>query len=167
MSYIRIEAFPGEYSNDDAYVNVLKYLSKKAYLGGFGYSPNLPVSIAEQFQLSELCSKADSQQKVWHFCICFSQSWDHTALLKMAVWIASTFSEKYQVMYALDLERNGKPAIPHLHFCVNAFSYHPDLPPLSKELMKQHLEMIQQELSAQYYPYFVTLQFQGKRKRRT
>lgn len=39
MSDIRIEALPGEYSNDDAYEKVLGYISNKSYIGGF----DLPV----------------------------------------------------------------------------------------------------------------------------
>lgn len=164
MSDIRIEVFSGDYSNDDVYANVLAYLSEKAYWGGFGFSPNLSICITEQFQLCEYYSNADNPQKLWHFCITFARSREHNALLQMAVWIASTFASNYQIIYALDLERNGKTDIPHLHFCVNAFSYHPDYVPLFKELMKQHMEWIQQNLFAQYSPYSVTLQFQGKKK---
>lgn len=167
MSDIRIEVYPGDYGNAEVYQKVLGYISDKAYFGGFGFSPNLSLSIIEQFQLSEQYSKIDSQQKLWHFCITFSKAWNHTTLLKMAVWISSIFATEYQVMYALDLKRNEKPTVPHLHFCVNAFSYHPNSVPLSKELLKQHMEMVQQELSTQYYPYSVTLQFQRKSKRRS
>lgn len=166
MSDIRIEVLSGDYSNNDVYVNVLNYLSRKAYLGGYGFSPNFSICITEQFQLCEYFSNANSQQKLWHFCVTFAQSWNHTALLEMAVWIASTFSNEYQIMYALDLERGGKPDIPHLHFCVNAFSYHPNSTPLSKEEMQWRMEWIQQELSTKCSPCSVTLQFQGKRQRR-
>lgn len=162
MSDIRIEVYPGDYGNTDVYQKVLGYISDKAYFGGFGFSPNLSLSIIEQFQLSEQYSKMDSPQKLWHFCITFSKAWDHTTLLKMAIWISSIFAPQYQVLYALDLERNHKPSTPHLHFCANAFSYHPDSPPLLKELMKNYIEMIQKTLTNQYSPLSVTLQFQGK-----
>ena len=77
MSDIRIEALPGEYSNDDAYEKVLGYISNKSYIGGFGFTCNPDISIIQQFQLSQDYSHYSAERKMWHFIITFSTSWTH------------------------------------------------------------------------------------------
>lgn len=164
MSDIRIEVYRGDYSNDDVYQNVLGYLANKAYLGGYGFSPNLPMTITEQFQLSEQYSQIKQDQKIWHFGITFSYRWKHTDLLKLADDVSLFFSQSFQIMYALDLKRDTGENVPHLHFAVNAFSYHPDFPPLSREYMKVCMPKVQNYLCNKFDPLSVTLQFQGKGK---
>lgn len=165
MSEIRIETFKGDYDNDDAYNRVIGYISGKEYISGYGFKCDENISIIRQFSLSEEYSYYNNGQKLWHFIITFSDPWSHTHLLQMADTVSKYFSDKYQVFFGLDLERKGntqrKSYMPHLHFCVNAFSYHPGIPPLSKDKMRSYLDGIQQYLSGTYNKN-VTLQFQGK-----
>ena len=154
---IRIEVPIGDYDTDDAYNNVLGYVSKKACIGGCGFSCNPELSVIEQFRLSETCSQFYQPQKIWHFFITFSQKWDYNQLLKMAVSIADDFSPWHQVLFGLD----EKGRNPHLHFAVNAYSYHPDYPVLSEETMKGYMKKIQNFLAFNYGGK-VTLSFQRK-----
>lgn len=158
MSDIRIEALPGDYSNDDVYENVLGYIGDKSYIGGFGFTYNPDISIIEQFQLSEQYSSGSSSKKIWHFIITFSTSWHHLILLQLATVIARGFASEYQILFGLDTDQ-GRP---HLHFGVNAFSYHPDLPVLSEEKMLNYLTQLQNYLKKIYPAMTVTLQFLGK-----
>lgn len=157
---IRIEVKAGDYDTDDAYNNVLGYISNKAYIGGYGFSCNLGPSVIEQFRLSETCSHFSQPQKIWHFFITFSKKWSRNHLLEMAVSIANDFSPWYQVLFGLD----EKSRNPHLHFGVNAYSYHPDQPVLSAEKMESYIEELWQSLSRDY-SCDVALQFQEKRCR--
>ena len=160
MSDIRIEALPGEYSNDDAYEKVLGYISNKSYIGGFGFTCNPDISIIQQFQLSQDYSHYSAERKMWHFIITFSTSWTHQSLLQLASDVPKGFAWNYQIMFGLDTE--GRP---HLHFGVNAFSYHPDSPVLSEELMHNYLKQLQDYLQNHYPTMTVTLQFLGKGER--
>lgn len=159
MSDIRIEVFNGLYDNYDAYERLLGYISNKTDCSGYGFNCSLKTSIIEQFRLSETCSHHTNAQKIWHFTITFAERWKHTDLLQIAVKVSSLFASEYQVLFGLDTEK-GRP---HLHFGVNAFSYHPDAPVLSKDKMYPCLVYIQQLLEKLYPNKTVTLQFQGKR----
>lgn len=161
MSDIRIEALSGDYSNDDVYERLLGYISQKSYIGGFGFTCSPDISIIEQFRLSEIYSSNSGPRKMWHFIITFSTSWDHQSLLQLAADIARGFSPEYQILYGLDTEKGN----PHLHFGVNAFSYHPDHPALSEEIMHVYLEQLQTFLQNHYPAMTVTLQFLGKGER--
>ena len=158
MSDIRIEALPGDYSNDDVYENVLGYIGGKSYIGGFGFTCNPNISIIEQFRLSEIYSSHSSSKKIWHFILTFSTSWNHLELLKLAAVIARGFSSEYQILFGLDTEQ-GRP---HLHFGVNIFSYHPSHPVLSEEKMLNYLTQLQDYLKKIYPAMTVTLQFLRK-----
>ena len=180
MSDIRIEVFNGDYSNDDVYEKVLGYIAQKECVSGYGFTCNPDISIIEQFKLSEFYSLHENPQKIWHFCITFSDHHDSNWLLPMAVWIAKYFSPGYQVLFGLDTERgchsysptgkyhypfeNAKGNTPHLHFAVNAFSYHPEASVLTTEIMHNCLTHIQGTLSNMYPNMTVTLQFQGKKE---
>ena len=153
MSDIQIIVTEGDYDNNEAYNCVLGYIGQKAYLGGYGFRCIPELSIIEQFKMSENFSKHSGLRKIWHFIITFQKSWNHTPLLEVAVQSAKLFSSDYQVLFALDLEG----AAPHLHFGVNAFSYHPDIPILSEEIMDCYLKHIQNLLSQQYPNMTVTL----------
>ena len=179
MSDIRIEVFNGDYSNDDVYERVLGYIAQKEFVSGYGFTCNQDLSIIEQFKLSECYSSQKNPPKIWHFCITFARHQDFNWLLPMAVWIAKYFSPGYQVLYGLDMERGGhsysptgtyhypskssKDNAPHLHFGVNAFSYHPEASVLTAEIMQDCMKHIQGKLSAMYPNMTVTLQFQGKK----
>lgn len=158
MSDIRIEALPGTYDNDDVYQNVLGYISQKTYIGGCGFVCDPKISIIEQFQLSETCSSHPSPRKMWHFIITFAIAWNHSALLQLAGTVAAAFSQEYQILFGLDIAEGN----PHLHFGVNAFSYHPDHPVLSEDGMYTYLTQLQEYLRNHYPNWTVTLQFLGK-----
>ena len=159
MSDIRIETIDGSYDNEEAYNNVIGYITNKSYFYGYGFYCHPDISIIKQFKLSRDCSNHTNEQMVWHFYITFSERWKHGDLLILANQIALLFSPNYQIIYGLDTEERN----PHLHFGVNAFSYHPDVPILSTELMHNCLINLQ-NLLEQWYPHrTVTLQFQGKK----
>lgn len=159
MSDIQIIVMEGKYDNDDAYNCVLGYIGQKAYLGGYGFHYIPELSIIEQFKMSETFSNYSGSRKIWHFVITFQQSWNHINLLEIAVQSAKLFSPDYQVLFGLDLEGTT----PHLHFGVNAFSYHPDTPILSEEIMDYYLRHIQSLLSKQYPNMTVTLLYNLKK----
>lgn len=161
MSDIRIAVMEGDYDNEDAYNRLLGYIGQKSYLGGYGFcfAPGFP--IIEQFRLSEACSSQASPRKIWHFIITFQKAWSHSCLLEIAVQAAVLFSQDYQVLFGLDTGGNGNP---HLHFGVNAFSYHPDTAPLFEDRMAGYLACIQKMLSRQSPNMTVTLYFQRRDK---
>lgn len=162
MSDIRIETPNGSYDNKTAYNRVIGYVSNKTYFGGYGfyYSPNPDSSIIQQFKLCETYSKHKNGRKIWHFYITFSKSQNLTDLLNLADRIALIFAPRYQIVYGLDTDE-GRP---HLHFGVNAFSYHPEIPVLTPKSMQDYLMYLQKELQHWYPSKNVTLQFQGKKE---
>lgn len=164
MSNIRIEVLDGNYDNDDVYNRVLGYISNKKYIGGYGFNYDISLSIIEQFQLSEIYSMYSNEQKIWHFIVTFSSNLDHTYLLNMAVEISLIFTPTYQILFGLDAEKSpNMKCRPHLHFGVNAFSYHPQILPLTKEYMQRYMNDLQ-ELLSRKYANNVTLQFQNKKQ---
>lgn len=152
MSEIQIIVMEGNYANDDAYRYLLGYISQKAFLGGYGFCCKPGFTIIEQFKMSEKYSNFSSLRKMWHFVITFQTDWKDISLLNIAVQAAQLFAPEYQILFALDLK-----GTPHLHFGVNAFSYHPDSPILSKEIMDSYLKSIQERLSVQYPTMSVAL----------
>ena len=158
MSDIRIEALPGAYVNEDAYDRVLYYIANKSYIGGFGFSCNAELSIINQFRLSEEYSAAyiPDSRKIWHFILTFGTYHKPASLLPLAVNIARAFAPEYQILFGVD---TGNP---HLHFGVNAYSYHPDHPVLSEEKMQDYLILLQSYLQNHNPDSTVTLQFLGK-----
>lgn len=158
MSDIRIEVPGGAYENDDVYENLLGYISNKSYLGGYGFTCASEYTVSEQFRMSETCSSYSGSRKMWHFFITFSARWSIQSLLQLANIISMGFSFQYQILFCVDTE----PGNPHLHFGVNAFSYHPDSPVLSEKLMQNYLSQLQQFFQHNYPYLTVTLQFMGK-----
>lgn len=148
MSQIIIKVIPGNYENENVYENVLLYIANKTYIGGYGFSCNNSLSIASQFRLSETNSEKISSQKIWHFVITFSECWKHIELIQLATYVASIFAPQYQVFYGVDLIGHS----PHLHFAVNAFSYHPESPVLSKDLLYNSMTHIHRTV-CKLYPF--------------
>lgn len=159
MSDFRLEVFPGAYSNEDAYKLVLDYIKRKYYICGYGFSLSPTLSILQQYQHAQEYSNQTGSRLIWHFVLTFSEPWKYQTLLQLANQIAILFSEDYQVLYGLDTEGHA----PHLHFGVNAFSYHPDSPILSEERLRTYLSMIEDLLLSQFPGRTFTLQFQGKK----
>lgn len=162
MSDIRIEVFNGSYDNDDAYNRLLGYVSNKSYCNGYGFNYDSSLPIIEQFRLSEEYSEYYHNQKMWHFIITFSANLSHTYLLNMAMGVSLKFAPEYQILFGLDTKISDGRYHPHLHFAVNAFSYHPQTQTLTKDRMRGYMEDIQKFLSDRYMGK-VTLQFMGKK----
>lgn len=157
MSEIRIEVFKGDYDNGDAYNRVLGYIAHKTYIGEYGFSCNTELSVVDQFRLSETHSINFSDRKIWHFIITFAEHWNYNSLLWIAINVSNIFAMGYQIFFGLDTDGHS----PHLHFGVNAFSYHPDYPILDDERMHKKMSDIQKFLMKKY-GMGVTLQFKGK-----
>ncbi len=153
MSDIQIIRFDGDYNDEDTYCRVLGYIAQKKYVGGFGFScvPNLPV--AEWFRLSEIHSSYSNPEKIHHFVITFRKEWSSQSLISMAIWICYMFHEKYQSLWGADYSQGT----PHLHFGINAFSYHPDIPPLRKAELDDFLKNLQKTIQQHYPDKTVTL----------
>ena len=69
-------------------------------------------------------------QNIWHFCISsrFSQA-INISLWDLQIKIAQIFKDHFQIMYAYDGKKTNHP---HIHFAVNAYSYYPTVPALTK-----------------------------------
>ena len=160
MSDIQIIYFEGDYNNEDVYSRVLEYIAQKKYIGGFGFSCMPELSVVEWFQLSEFYSNSSGfgKRKIWHFIITFQKEWDSRSLISMAVWVSVIFREKYQSLWGVDYS----PGTPHLHFGINAFSYHPDIPPLSETEMHGWLEDLRGRLQQLYPDKTVSLIFKER-----
>lgn len=158
---MQIISFEGDYNNEDAYNRVLGYIAQKKYIGGFGFSCTPELSIVKWFQLSEFYSNYSNtkKRKIWHFTITFQKEWDNHSLISMAVWVSGIFREKYQSLWGVDYSPGTTP---HLHFGINAFSYHPDIPPLSETEMHGLLENLLRHLQQLYPSKTVSLIFKER-----
>lgn len=74
MSDIRIEVTKEGYDTEDSYNKVIGYITNKILFGGYGFCYSHDISIIEQFKLSEMYSKQENEQKIWHFFITFSKT---------------------------------------------------------------------------------------------
>ncbi len=127
---------PGEYSNSDAYESVLTYISKKDYVGGYGIPlPPSRNALIKSFYRIEQNSNYQNSRYLWHFVISLPTKTDNKKFLQMADNIAIQIAYHYQVVYALDLEKEHS----HIHFTINAYSYQPDYPPLSEEIFENYM----------------------------
>lgn len=147
--------FPeGYYANNDAYEAVLTYLTKKQYLSGYGIS--LPITkdnCIYDYYRAHNTSKYQNARYIWHFYISFKERQkDKLKILSVANNVASIFANNYQVIYALDTDTDND----HVHFAVNAFSYHPEYEPLSEMMMTSYLDQIQFLLKNVYPCYIIS-----------
>ncbi len=131
MSDVRLKVFPGTYDNEMAYENVINYVTAKAIWGGYGFFPYNPINIVTAFEKSRYYSSQSGERQLWHFTITFSQKLNMHYLYQLANEIAFEFANDYQIVFAVDTE-----GCPHLHFAVNAFSYHPHIRTLSSDMMR-------------------------------
>ena len=131
MSNVRLKVFPGTYDNEMAYENVINYVTAKAHWGGYGFFPYNAQDIVSAFAKSRDCSLQSEDRQLWHFTITFSQKFEIHYLYQLANEIAFEFANDYQIIFAVDTE-----GCPHLHFAVNAFSYHPNTCTLSPDKMR-------------------------------
>ena len=134
-----ITKFAGSYSNPDVFEHVLTYVSKKNYIGGCAlFYPLTRDSVIKQYYMAEENSLYNTEHRIWHFSVSVSNVRSHRRLILLAEKIATLFASQYQVYYSLEL----KPGKYHLHFAVNAFSYHPEVQPLTEPIFDQYLEAI-------------------------
>ncbi len=140
----------GDYSNDDAYERVLTYVSKKNYVGGYGMQlpPNRENAI-KAFYWAEQNSNYENSRYIWHFAISLPKKTDNYEFLQFGDKIAMLFAYNYQVLYSLDLEKTH----PHIHFAVNAYSYHPDHPLLSEDIFDEYMAVCLNMLQHTYPDY--------------
>lgn len=145
-----ITLYPGSYSNYDAYDNVLAYVLKKKY--PCGYAIPIPIennSIISAFRYIEENSNYQVERYIWHFTISLPETSDLTKFMSVADNIAMLFGYNYQVIYSLDVEKRH----PHIHFAVNNYSYHSEVPPLSDNQFESYINQGLDILKG-YYPQY-------------
>lgn len=160
MSDIRIELFQGNYNTRDSLYYVFNYIYKKEYVGGYGFYSDNFQGINYQLQESIDSSSYTNDRTVWHFIISFKRASSKEELLVLANRIAFLFAPSYQIIYGLDTESTNM----HLHFGVNAFSYHPDIPTLSKDTLTRYINSIEYILLQNYPQQSITKQLRKKGK---
>lgn len=160
MLSIRLKVFPGSYNNCDVYEKVLTYISLKSCHGGYGFFPYDIDSIIRDFQLSEKYSVQKSDQKMWHFIISFSEKLPDVFALMLADKTAKIFYKEYQVYYGLDKETSHL----HIHFAVNAYSYHPEKVILNRDAMFNYSKIILNEFKNVFPETQTILSFQKEGK---
>lgn len=103
---------------------------------------------ANQFQISCFLSSQEEDQNIWHFCISsrFFSSNKYFSL-GLANQIAQIFKDHFQIMYAYDGKKTNHP---HIHFAVNAYSYYPTVPALTKARFTSYLEKVKLLLRNEY-----------------
>ena len=147
-SFIIIQ--PGDYANTDAYECVLTYVSKKDYVGGYAIPlPPTRDNLITAFYKAEKASNYQNSRYIWHFVISLPEKVDYKKMLHMSDHIAMQMAYQYQVVYALDLQKSH----PHIHFAVNAYSYHPDQPLLSEDLFEKYIAIARDILQNTFPAY--------------
>lgn len=158
MSSIRLQIFPGTYENDSAYEYVLTYVYNKYSTGGYGYYPFDIKSIIHDFEQSKQDSYYKQDRNIWHFAITFSPDYNHCPdffFMSLAQQVALIYCNDYQVYYGLDKDTDN----PHIHFAVNAYSYHPQAEPLSDSKMEQLLHYAHSKITHLFPKTKVTLSY--------
>lgn len=169
MSSIRVEVTNGTYENEDAYINLIsyitnhKYILNKHYFGGYGVFPLLPDIAIKQFYESKANSNFISERNIWHFFISYSTIQNPYIIMRHAHNISGIFAPNYQIFYALH-EHQQKP---HVHFAVNNFSYRPSVATLDVNTMKIYLNRVLHYLQENTSCNDISLQFQGKKESHT
>lgn len=166
MSEIRIEVTNGTYENEDAYSNLISYITNqeyilsKHYFGGYGIFPQLPDIAINQFYESKTNSNFKSERNIWHFFISYSTIQNANIIMQHALNISSLFAPNYQIFYALHEHQQR----PHVHFAVNNFSYHPYMATLDVTTLKTYLNQVLHYLQENTSCNDISLQFQGKKE---
>ena len=97
-------------------------------------------------------------RNIWHFAITFSPEYNHCPdffFMNLAQQIALIYCNDYQVYYGLDKDTDN----PHIHFAVNAYSYHPQAEPLSDSKMEQLLHYAHSKITHLFSKTKVTLSY--------
>lgn len=128
------------HTNFDAYDNALNYVFVKNYVNGYGYPCNSTANeIIDFFKIARDTSHYNQDRLLWHFTVSIKGLRKPTVYQKLGRMIAELFAPQYQVVYALDQD----PGKHHLHFVVNAISYHPAVLPLNEERFELFIPYIQ------------------------
>ena len=161
MSNIRIEIVPGSFTNENAYENLINYISKpKAIIGGCGIYPFTSEAAINQFYLTKLYSLVSSpdERYLWHFFVSFENAVDLQFLRIIATSICISFSDNYQSFFGIHLDTDHQ----HIHFAINAYSFHPYAEKLTEPLLQEYMQNIISYLSNQFNTSNITLQFGRK-----
>ncbi len=128
------------HTNFDAYDNVLNYVFAKNYVNGYGYPCNSTArEIIACFKIARDTSPYIQDRLLWHFTVSIKGLRRPTVYQELGRMISELFATQYQVVYALDQD----PGKHHLHFVVNAFSYRPNVAPLTEDRFEMFVPYIQ------------------------
>lgn len=164
MADIRIEVVNGSYNNEDAYDNLIHYIVKEKYIlnshyfGAYGVYPVTPETASEQFQKSKEESTVYSACNLWHFFISYAFPIRDSINLSLADEIARLFSNEYQVFYGIHTHQVKS----HVHYAINSYSYHPQMPPLNEDSLRSYMKKIKLLLNSYYPGKEISLQFRKK-----
>ena len=146
MNNAIIKICNGEYINDDAIKNTIKYiyrLEKKRNLSPCGYSifPPTYEDIIREFEYVRTAQNHVPDRKVWHLVLSFPENEANQQYFyyRLADEIAKLFSNAYMVCYAFHNDTNNF----HTHFIISATSYLPNHPELSGNAVMQYLYQAQ------------------------
>lgn len=157
MSKFRIEIVDKRYDNEDAYQKAIHYITKPgAFTGACGvYPPDEDTAIA-QFNASQEYSQVQSPDEhyLWHFYISSKYFKNAAELLQVASSIALIFSDRYQVYYGVHTDTDHI----HIHFAVNAYSYHPYVPTLTIYTLIDYLHKVKSYLCQIYSTKSIEIQ---------
>lgn len=158
MENILIKVIPEEYADYDSAANLIRYIMSKHSPGGYGYPvPATIESITYSFHFIHESLFPGYGQRLWHFIISFNGKRSSNELLLLADQIAYIFAGNYQVIYGFDPDEGHY----HLHFAVNAVSYHSGSIPLDDNIMIQYLHQINSILTGNYPSYKIKLLWEG------
>lgn len=136
----------GEYINDDAIKNTIKYiyrLEKKRNLSPYCYGifPPTYENIIREFEYVRAVQNDVPDRKVWHLVLSFPENEIIQQYLyySLADAIAKLFSNAYMVCYAFHNDTNNF----HAHFIISATSYIYNYPELTKDVVMQYLYQTQ------------------------
>lgn len=160
MLDIRIKIIPGNYTNLDAFYNVINYISSKDIIGGYGFWGNSPKSVAEQFLNCVKYSCEVVNKELWHFVISSHAFSNPYETFRLGNEIAKIIKDHYQIIFAYDNETRN----PHLHFAVNSYSYLPNHPVLTQEIFSEFLNQVKILLYKIYPSLPVHIDFKEERE---
>lgn len=157
MSKIRIEVISGIYDNSDAYEEVINYIAKpRALTGVSAIDSHKPETVINGFTESreQSLSDSDDNRNLWHIYISSKSFKNKYKLLEIASNMAFLFNN-YQVYYGVHSDTKQL----HIHFAINAYSYHPTFPTLNQSALINYLHKIRNYLSLVFSTTSIEIQF--------
>ena len=144
-----------QYTNDNAYEHVINYNMKCNKIGAYLLIPPFNRdNLVRQFEHCESSSKSHISSKLWHIIISISNVSNADTLLSLGNQISYLFMPNYQVFYGLDTCSDHN----HLHIVINAYHYHPNGQPLSKEIFNTYIKEISNVLIRNFPSHQVKIQ---------